>query len=217
MRFAPEAFLPTAAVALPGTAACLVGWPVVGGMLLVVAAAVLLFFRDPERRIPEGEGLVVSPADGRVVEIAPSAEEEKGEGGPRVRVSIFLSLFNVHINRAPVAGKVTGIRYRPGQFLAAYRSLASIRNEQNRLDLACGSRRLTVVQIAGVIARRIVCRARVGDHLRRGERIGLIQFGSRVDLFLPATVELRVQVGDRVQGGSSILGRLADCADGNEG
>ena len=151
--------------------------------------------------------VVVAPADGKIVGITPI-----DEGG--LRLSIFLSLFDVHVNRAPVAGRVTGIHYRSGMFLPAFRDKASLRNEQNRIEMDDGVRQLAMVQIAGLVARRIVCRAAVGDWLERGQRLGLIKFGSRVDLYLPRTIELRVQMGDRVRGGSSVIGRLVGAAAG---
>ena len=205
MRIAREGYGPSLLVALASIPAWLLGWGWLAWGLLATAAAVLLFFRDPERTVPTEPDLVVAPADGRVVEVqtVPS-----GDAGPVVRVSIFLSLFNVHINRSPVAGRVTDVRYHSGSFLPAFRDKASLQNEQNRIELESDSVRLAVVQIAGWVARRIVCRARAGDWLDRGQRLGLIKFGSRVDLYLPETIELHVRVGDRVRGGSSVIGRL---------
>jgi phosphatidylserine decarboxylase len=212
MRVAPDAYLPAALPA--GLAVLALGFGSTWGAALLgaLALSVLLFFRDPQRRVPGEPGLIVSPADGRVVAVAP---ELSAAGLPtgRTRVSIFLSLFNVHINRSPVDGEVTGVQYHPGGFLPAFDHKASERNEQNRIDLDSGGVSIRVVQIAGLIARRIVCRIRPGDRVERGERIGLIKFGSRVDLFLPATIQLRVKVGDRVQGASSVIGQL----DGSHG
>jgi phosphatidylserine decarboxylase len=212
MRVAPDAYLPAAAPA--GLAALAFGFGSTWGaaVLVAVALAVLLFFRDPQRLVPREPGLVVSPGDGRVVAVVPELLAG-GQPTGRVRVSIFLSLFNVHINRSPVAATVTKVQYHPGGFLPAFDHKASERNEQNRIDLDAGGISITVVQIAGLIARRIVCRVRPGDRIERGERIGLIKFGSRVDLFLPATIQLRVKVGDRVQGASSVIGQL----DGSHG
>jgi phosphatidylserine decarboxylase len=212
MRVAPDAYLPAAAPA--GLAALAFGFGSTWGaaVLVAVAIAVLLFFRDPQRLVPGEPGLVVSPGDGRVVAVVPELLAG-GQPTGRVRVSIFLSLFNVHINRSPVAATVTKVQYHSGGFLPAFDHKASERNEQNRIDLDAGGISITVVQIAGLIARRIVCRVRPGDRIERGERIGLIKFGSRVDLFLPATIQLRVKVGDRVQGASSVIGQL----DGSHG
>ena len=159
----------------------------------------LYFFRDPDREIPPGP-VCVAPADGRVVQVR---EEPDG----RTRISIFLSIFDVHVNRAPVSGRVLSMRYSPGRFRMAHLASASVENERNTLvveDLESG---LTVElsQIAGLIARRIVCRKRVGDDIEKGERVGLIKFGSRTDLVLGSEWDLRVRPGDRVRGGNSVL------------
>jgi phosphatidylserine decarboxylase len=182
-------------------------------ILTALVAGVLFFFRDPERQVPDDPDLVVSPADGKIVGIVP-VQGESSSDAPGLRLSIFLSLFDVHVNRAPVAGRVTGVRYHSGAFLPAFRDKASLRNEQNRIDLEDGNRRLSMVQIAGLVARRIVCRAAVGDWLERGQRVGLIKFGSRVDLYIPETIELRVHMGDRVRGGSTVIGRLVGGTSG---
>jgi len=155
-----------------------------------------------------GEGLVVSPADGKVVSIA----GVKGDSpflGSATRVSIFLSPLDVHINRTPVEGKIAKITYQRGKFLAAYKDAASQRNEQNALSMVDGEgRTLGVVQIAGVMARRIICRAKQGDQLARGERFGLIMFGSRTDTYLPESCQLEVVEGQRVKGGETVLARF---------
>jgi len=209
VKIARDAALPAGLVAVTAVVALLLGWYWAATVLALLALGVLAFFRDPARTIPAGPDLVVAPADGRVVAVEPEPPEP-GEEAPRVRVSIFLSLFDVHINRSPVAATVDRVQYTPGSFLPAFQDKASQRNEQNRIDLFDGDRRLTMVQIAGLVARRIVCRARPGDQVARGQRIGLIKFGSRVDLYLPRTIELRVQVGDRVRGGNSVIGHLVD-------
>lgn len=203
MRVAPDALVPTLIAAVPAVAMLVWGAHAAAGLLLVLPVAVLLFFRDPRRAVPTEPDLLVSPADGKVIDIRPA--EETGGGG--TRVSIFLSLFNVHINRSPMEGRVEAVRYNPGAFLPAFDDKASARNEQNRVVLRRGERRIEFVQIAGLVARRIVCRIGVGDEVGRGERIGLIKFGSRVDLYVPAEVELAVRVGDRVRGGSTVIGR----------
>ncbi|MFQ5894262.1 MAG: phosphatidylserine decarboxylase [Nitrospinota bacterium] len=173
-------------------------WPAAWG-LVFLAGAVAFFFRDPERRVEAPPGSLLSPADGRVVAAAP-----EGEGS---RVSIFLSLFDVHVNRSPLAGEVVAASYRPGRFLPAFRAEASRANEQNELLLRGEGLEVKVVQVAGVLARRVVCWVGPGDRVAAGERIGLIQFGSRVDVHLPPGVELRVRVGERVKGGLSVLGQ----------
>lgn len=162
---------------------------------------VLYFFRDPERHPPADPRLLVSPADGTVV----YAGESRGEPAGRSQVSIFLSLFDVHINRSPLSARVERVTYTPGRFLPAYRDEASLRNEQNEIVLKDGDFEVTVRQIAGIVARRIVCSKKAGNQVERGERIGLIQFGSRVDVILPASVRLAVARGDHVRAGESIL------------
>lgn len=178
----------------------LLGWALAAGISVVLTTAVACFFRDPERVVPQTPGAVVSPADGRVREI----ELEEG----RRRVSIFLSVTDVHVNRAPYAGKVTQVIYKPGRFIPAYRAEASHENESNRMTLDGPEAVIDVTQIAGILARRIVCRARPGDVLERGQRYGLICFGSRTDLFLPADADVVARVGDRVRGGETILAYL---------
>jgi phosphatidylserine decarboxylase len=163
------------------------------------------FFRDPERTPPEAPGAVLAPADGRVREIREVRDPFVGE---TVRVSIFLSPLDVHVNRSPLAGLVTEVEFHRGRFRAAYRPEASEVNERCTLRLQGESARLTVSQIAGVVARRVVCRVRPGDKLRAGERFGLIRFGSRTDLFMPKGTELRCRPGDKVRGGETIMGVL---------
>jgi phosphatidylserine decarboxylase len=178
------------------------------GFLLALALAgfVAAFFRDPERKVPEETNAILSPADGRVLLVEPRTSEE-GDGAAGTKISIFMSVFNCHVNRLPAAGIVRDIRYRPGRFYAAHQERASGQNEQNALQLEGeGDREITVVQIAGLIARRIVCWVRVGDRLPAGTRFGLIQFGSRVDLYLPPGVRLTVRRGDRVKAGLSVMG-----------
>lgn len=168
--------------------------------LLALAAFVTFFFRDPTRVPPEGENLIVSAGDGRVVHAGP------GERDPsRKQVTIFLSIFDVHINRSPLTAVVRKIEYSPGRFLAAYKPESGTKNEQNEIELVDGDFVVTVRQIAGVVARRIVCDIAENDRLDRGQRIGLIQFGSRMDVVLPSEVRLRVKVGDRVKGGETVI------------
>jgi len=173
-------------------------------LLLPVWGIVLYFFRDPERAIPAGEELVLSPADGEIVAID-EVNEPLFIQGPAVRISIFMSLWDVHVNRSPVAGTVGLVRHVPGKFLQAFRPEASQVNEHILLGLQVGEQRVLVKQIAGIMARRCVNYAAVGERLKRGQRFGLIRFSSRVDLFLPPGVQLCAQVGDQVKGGVSIL------------
>jgi phosphatidylserine decarboxylase len=181
--------------------------PWVGGVLVALGLFTAFFFRDPERAIPQGEHLVVAPADGKVVRLV-EAPDENPCGAGATQLSIFLSIFDVHVNRAPVAGRVAGVEYRPGEFLPAFDQEASQRNEQNVVTLEGDVGRVVFKQIAGLVARRIVFRKRVGDVVERGERVGMIKFGSRVDVFLPRGFRSRVAVGDKVYGGSSVLGEL---------
>ncbi len=206
MKIAPEG-LPFIAIA--------VGVAVLGAyfswrafaVLFLIALFVTAFFRDPFREIPKGQGLVVSPADGKVVLIAPTPlGHAAGEGA--TQISIFLSVFDVHINRAPIAGRITDVVYHQGEFLPAFDDKASLRNEQNRAFIEGPEGRVGFTQIAGLIARRIVFRKKAGDAVARGEQVGLIRFGSRTDVFLPKGSTLTVKLGDRVSGGSSVIAHL---------
>ena len=195
-------------IVVPAAAACIlamIGWWPVAAVVGVVALACLGFFRDPERTPPPGPGLVLAPADGRVMRID---EVEDPWVGRAVRASIFLSPLDVHVNRSPVAGLVDSVRYEAGRFMAAYRDEASELNERCTIALEGDATRIGVKQIAGVLARRIVCRVRAGDKLAAGERFGLIRFGSRTDLVVPRSAEIRVKIGDRVRGGETVMGVL---------
>ena len=185
--------------------AALAGWWWLALPLLVVAAFMAYFFRDPRRNVPADPRVVVAPADGRVTRAGPVAPGEPE--GPQV-VSIFLSPLDVHINRAPIAGEITNVTYTRGRFLIATSERASLVNEQNALTIR--GELITVVcrQIAGVLARRIVCWKRAGEHVDLGERFGLIKFSSRTDVVLPPEVEVTVKLGDRVRGGASVIGRI---------
>ena len=186
----------------------MVGWMPLGVVLGLIGIAIAAFFRDPERQAPMGEDLVVSPADGKVVSIARVKGEPPLLDGAW-RVSIFLSPLDVHINRTPVEGKIAKVTYQRGKFLAAYKEEASQRNEQNALSIVDSKgRTLGVVQIAGVLARRIICHAKPGDQLGRGERFGMIMFGSRTDTYLPEGCQVEVTEGQRVKGGESVLARF---------
>lgn len=183
--------------------------------LFVLTLFVVYFFRDPERRIPSDPDIVASPADGTVMSVAEVAGEAAGEafgeafmGGPATRVTIFLSIFNVHVQRAPLAGRVDAYAYRPGRYLPAWREEAGSENEQASLGLTTADGPVVVRQVAGLVARRIVTYPREGDSLVKGERIGLIRFGSRVDLFLPAGWEVLVGPGDKVRGGATPVARV---------
>jgi len=175
---------------------------------LGVTLFICYFFRDPERVIPRKEGVVVSPADGRVVSVLQTVNERFFKG-PCLKISIFMSVFNVHVNRIPCKGEVTNIVYHPGKFFSANLDKASEQNEHNAVFLKTEEGiHLSLVQIAGLIARRIICKVQVGDQVNRGERFGMICFGSRLDVYLPQHVEPAVTIGDRVQAGTSVLGVL---------
>ncbi len=196
-------------LALAGVAGAL-GWHWLGGLLLAATLFVAAFFRNPPRFIEGDERSVVAPADGRVLE---AGEIELPDGSKAKRVGIFLSVFNVHVNRTPIAGRVVSIERGGSAYLAAFNRRAETANVRCTLTLdTAQGERVRVVQITGLIARRIVCHPRVGDWLRRGDRYGLIRFGSRTDVVLPLTAELRVRRGDCVRGGSSILARLPGVA-----
>ena len=197
--FIAGALVPAAALALgrrPGLAA---GFAALGGFFAY-------FFRDPDRVVPSGEGLVVSPADGQVMTAGP-AGGRWAPPGQWTQVTIFLSPLDVHVNRSPIAGRITRIDYRPGRFLPAYREAAND-NELNEIWIDADGREVVVRQVVGILARRIVCRVTEGDILARGERIGLMKFGSRMDVFLPTDAEILVQTGQRVVGGETVLARM---------
>ncbi len=183
--------------------------PAFAAPLFLLAIFCLYFFRDPDRTIPDG-AVAVSPADGKVVSVVTSGNAG-GDGAECTRISIFLNVFDVHVNRAPIAGKITNIEYTKGQFLVASREIASSQNERNTFTIAGAIAGETTcvrfAQIAGLIARRIVCYKKPGDAVAKGERVGLIKFGSRVDVFLGPEWDIQVQTGERVAGGSSIIAR----------
>jgi phosphatidylserine decarboxylase len=188
-------------------AAALVGWltnPLWAVIPILLAAFFMWFFRDPERSIPSDPGAIVSPADGKVTEVV----EVKLEGKIWKRISIFLNVFNVHVNRSPISGVIRGAQYQEGKFLNAMNPACAACNEQNTVTVEDGGQRVIFKQIAGLLARRIVFTKKIGDHVRRGERVGLIKFGSRTDVFLDPAAEISVKPGDHVKGGSSILGFL---------
>jgi phosphatidylserine decarboxylase len=182
------------------------GWIKAAFLLAGVAAFMAFFFRDPERIAPAIPGAILAPADGRIVDVRGGVDDPFV--GSAQSVSIFLSPLDVHVNRSPLAGLVVGVEYHVGAKMAAYRREASERNERTTIAIQGEAARVVVRQIAGVLARRIVCRVRPGDKLALGERFGLIKFGSRTDLIMPASVRLRVKLGDRVRGGSSVVGVL---------
>jgi phosphatidylserine decarboxylase len=183
-----------------------VGWKALMSLGILLTLFTAFFFRNPKRKIPSLQNIILSPADGRIVHVG-ECEEDRFLREKTLKVSIFMSLFDVHINRAPATGKVLERSYRPGRFLVASVEKASLLNEQNAFVLETEDRfKILLIQIAGFVARRIVCYAKTGDTLRKGEIIGLIRFGSRIDLYLPTDVRPIVRVGQHVKGGESIIG-----------
>ncbi len=188
-------------------AGLLVGWfarPAWAIVPLLLAAFFLWFFRDPERSIPDAVEIVVSPADGKVTDVSPVTIG----GEKQLRISIFLSVFDVHVNRSPIGGVVREVRYQRGKFLNAMNPASAEENEQNIVRVEGDGHAVVFKQIAGLLARRIVFHPKVGDRLERGQRVGLIKFGSRTDVLLNSNANVQVKVGDRVRGGASVLAYL---------
>jgi phosphatidylserine decarboxylase len=201
--FIAAAAFATAVLALLGlTTPTLIG--------LVITFAICGFFRDPDRVIPNHQGALVSPADGKVI-FAGRVDNSPYFEGPAMKISIFMSVFNVHVNRIPFDGLVKEISYYPGKFFSANLDKASRENEHNAVFIEMeNGKSLCVVQIAGLIARRIICKIQAGDRVIRGQRFGLICFGSRLDVYLPTDIKLKVAVGDKVSAGATILGQFGD-------
>jgi phosphatidylserine decarboxylase len=193
-------------------AGVLVGWltsPLWAVPAFLLAVFFLWFFRDPERVIPDTPGAIVSPADGKVTDVSPLTVD----GQRRTRISIFLNVFNVHVNRSPIRGIIRDIRYQRGKFMNAMNAASADENEHNTVTVEGEGQTVVFKQIAGLLARRIVFDKEVGDSVQRGQRVGLIKFGSRVDVVLDAAVNIQIKIGDHVQGGSSILAYLPSNAD----
>jgi phosphatidylserine decarboxylase len=188
---------------LVGIVGVVLHWNWLGGVLIFLGLFVMFFFRDPERTPPPDQDTIVSPADGRIMEVVDESRDAK----PGRRISVFLSIFDVHVNRSPVAGRITAIEYRTGKFYGAMRGRASAENEQNAFYVQSDRGEVVFKQIAGWVARRIVCWKSVGDSVIRGERVGMIRFGSRMDIWLPEGVEILVRPGQHVAGGTSVLAR----------
>ena len=183
----------------------LVGWQVVGVAALALTVFIISFFRDPERTPPTAPGLIVSPADGRVIKVA-EIDDQRFLNGTATLVSIFMSPLNVHVNRIPTSGRVLDVRYNSGKYFRAFADKASLDNEQNAVLMEDEQgRRLCFVQIAGFLARRIVCSLHAGMAIERGQRYGMIMFGSRADIYLPPAARVRVNVGDRARGGLTVI------------
>lgn len=188
----------------------LVGWLIPAIFFSALTFFIIWFFRNPERKIPAGKNVVVSPADGKVIDISEGPENRILKRRMK-KISIFMNLFNVHINRVPCSGRITDILYNPGKFISANLEKASLENEQNAvvLETSAGDK-ILFIQIAGLIARRIVCRLEKGEIVETGQRFGLIRFGSRVDVYLPGKSDIQVSLGQKVKGGESVLALLHD-------
>lgn len=186
----------------------LLGWIIVGATGLLLTLFMLFFFRNPRRTVPQGNHLVVSPADGKVVAVKNVREDAYLHQDVK-RISIFLSVFNVHVNCAPIGGTIETVKYNPGKFHIAAVEKASLENEQTSMIIVGHGCKILVKQIAGILARRIICYVKQGDVVEKGQRYGLICFGSRVDIFLPENCEIRVKVGDRVKGARDIIAVLS--------
>ncbi|MDI6790373.1 MAG: phosphatidylserine decarboxylase family protein [Thermodesulfobacteriota bacterium] len=194
--------------ALTALLAALLNWVIISVFFWAAGIFILYFFRDPERVVPDDPRAVVSPADGKVILIE-KVTDERFLHGQVLKISIFMNIFNVHVNRIPYDGVVKEIRYQAGQFLAADQERASFENENNAVFLEVeDERRMVVVQVAGVLARRIVCWAEHGDKVRKGMRFGMIRFGSRLDVYLPLSAQIEVEIDQRVVAGQTILGYL---------
>ncbi len=192
---------------VPGAVLLALGHPLAAAPFAAAAVVFALFFRDPERRAPDLPGVVLAPADGRVL-VAGPAEPPAAPAGTWQQISIFLSPVDVHVNRMPVSGRVVRVDYRRGEFLPAYRAEATARNERNEVWIDRAGEMVVCRQLTGALVRRVVCRVAAGADVRAGDRFGIMKFGSRIDLFLPARAGLNVRPGDRVRGGESILATL---------
>ncbi|MGB9716267.1 MAG: phosphatidylserine decarboxylase family protein [Thermodesulfovibrionales bacterium] len=174
---------------------------------LIITLFMCFFFRDPDRNIPTDEGIFVSPADGKVILVRDIYEKDYLKKESK-EISIFMSIFDVHVNRSPCDGKVSFIKHSSGKFFIAHKDIASLKNENTLMVIEGKYGKILVRQVAGFIARRIVCRVKIGDEIRRGERYGMIKFGSRLDVYLPKDAKIKVRVGDKVRAGETILGEI---------
>jgi phosphatidylserine decarboxylase len=206
-KLAPEGYPFVIIFALVTVLVYIFGKPWVAVLTLIITLFMALFFRDPERKTPGDKGIFVSPADGKVILIKNVYEKDYLKSESK-EISIFMSIFDVHVNRVPCDGTVNQVEHFPGQFLAAYKDAASIKNENTIMVLEGNNGKVLVRQVAGLLARRIVCKAKAGDVVRRGERYGMIKFGSRLDIYLPKDTEIKVKLGDKVKAGETVVGIL---------
>lgn len=205
LKFAPDGYPFIVIFALVTILVYIFGKPWIAVLPLAITIFIAFFFRDPERTIPEGKGIFVSPADGKVILIKDVYEKDYLHAESK-EISIFMSLFDVHVNRAPYDGNVSLIKHSPGKFLVAYKDAASMENENTVILIEGKDEKILIRQVAGYLARRIVCRAKVGDVLKRGERYGMIKFGSRLDVYLPKNAGIKIKLGDKVKAGETIIG-----------
>jgi len=205
IRIAPDGYPFIIIFALITILVYVFGKPWIAVLSLAFTLFMVLFFRDPDRTIPEDKGVFVSPADGKIILIKDVYEKDYLKAESK-EISIFMSIFNVHVNRAPCEGNVSLIKHSPGKFLVAHKDAASIENENTVMVLEGKDGKILIRQVAGLIARRIVCKVKAGDMLRRGERYGMIKFGSRLDIYLPKDVEIKVRLGDKVKAGETVIG-----------
>ncbi len=211
MHFAPQGYSRIVGLGLASFLLNLLGWPKLGFVFLLVTLFVAYFFRDPERETPEGERLLISPADGKVVTVEKNCVDTRFGETPMARVGIFMSPLDVHVNRASLSGQVTAVRYHAGKFRPAFAEDATQVNEQNAVTIQdTAGRRVVLVQVAGMLARRIVCSLQGGERVQRGDRYGMIMLGSRVDVYCPPEVTIAVQVGQRVKAGETVIGEFHD-------
>ncbi len=209
MRFAPAGHSRILGLAVVALLLNLFGFPTLGFLLFLITLFVAYFFRDPERYAPEEEDCLVAPADGKVVTIEKHFQDNRFLSASVTRVGIFMSPLDVHVNRAPIAGQVTAVQYHLGQFRPAFAADATEVNEQNAVTLQDDKgRRVVMVQVAGILARRIVCALKGGERVQRGDRYGMIMLGSRVDIYCAPEIEVRVQVGQRVKAGETVIGKF---------
>lgn len=206
-RFAQEGYPFVIVFAVATVLTYIFGSPWMALLLLCITIFVTFFFRDPERKIPEEEGVFVSPADGKVILIRDVYEKDYLKSDMK-KISIFISPFDVHVNRAPCDGSVSAVEYLPGKSMAAFKADASVKNKSIVMVIDGKEGKVLVRQVAGFIARRAVCKAKVGDVLKRGERYGIIKFGSRVDLYLPKDTKIKVKLGDKIKSGETVVGEI---------
>lgn len=210
MHFAPPGYPRIFALGIASLLFNLLGFPKIGFLLLLLTLFVAYFFRDPDRNAPEDARYIIAPADGRVVTVEKNFQDTRFLDSAVTRVGIFMSPLDVHVNRVPVSGRVTTVTYHPGQFRPAFAADATEVNEQNAVTIQDDNgRRVVMVQVAGMLARRIVCALKGGERVRQGERYGMIMLGSRVDVYCSLDVELKVQVGQRVKAGETIIGEYS--------